>query len=143
MRRFGGVSQINWRKTTFCFNKREEVVTACHLHFLKCSDHCSTCKNKRTASMLANSRKDHSIPLKSIVSCHVQILYSQLELTYHHSNLQLNTVAWLDTANNIDNSIVWQGSVNQSCFSSLRKLLTHCRIRFSFFSIVTRSNKWC
>ena len=49
---FEGVSQITWRKTTFLLAaRRRKLITA------------RARKNKRTARMLANAPKDHSIPL--------------------------------------------------------------------------------
>ena len=63
---FEGVSQIAWRKIKFSWKKRDsscrkiEEVLAARMRKLIIA--CAR-KNKRTARMLANARKDHSIPL--------------------------------------------------------------------------------
>ena len=65
---FGSVSQIAWRKTKFPQIKERScsLLAVSNVHAVRKTNLITlrACKYKRIARMLANSRKEYSIPLK-------------------------------------------------------------------------------
>ena len=96
---FGGVSQINWCKTTFPFNKIEiqasgkftkflllpfalSVLTVCKTNLIT----ARACKNKHSVRMLTNAHKDHSMLLWEVQEMEIsqwKVLDFFLKLTFH------------------------------------------------------------